>query len=595
MGSTMDAGGNPGSSAGQTARSTPHTPTSAETLTERTVSKYLSTIVDDPSVQLGQIRDALLQRINAEIELENKGRKDAYSSSPPLLKLQVLDELTVVRVLLARRRIVAISLSGARAADDTVLAMFCEMGPDEGLYVISDAPIAQLASDVRPSFSGNAIESLLKRLRIHAPVVSKTIDAHLIPVANGVFDHDQQVLLDFSPDWVFLAKSPVDYDPLAPSPIIDTPHGDQWDVESWIRDLSDDEGVPELLWELLSAVVRPGVRWNKAAFLQSSRGNNGKGTLCELMRGLVGPDGHASVPIANFGKPFALTELVHARAIITDENSVGAFAKDLGDFKAIVTGDIFTLDRKYKDPISVSFSGMVVQCVNDFPKSRDKSASYTRRQLFIPFKKYFGDTERGYIKSDYLKRPDVLRYVLRRVLAMQHTQFSNPAACQELLAQFQRENNPVRDFWMEFEEEYVWGLLPTAFLYDLFVAWFRKTHPAGVPVNRNDFASNLVEVLSSDSQWVYTDPQKKHRPGHKMDDFEPLIAEYDLHDWMNPSYSGTDPAKRCIPALKTFYIGVTRMPLGSSASGAAGGSGVAGGGPEDQAREDSARDELVDA
>jgi putative DNA primase/helicase len=547
-------------------------PTSPETLTEQVVSRYLSSIVDDTSVELGRIRDALLQRINAVISLENKARKDSYSTSPPLVKIHVLDELTVVNVLLARRRIVAVSLSGARSADDTLLSMYSELGPDEGLYVVSDSPIAQLASEIRPSFTANAIDSLLKRLRIHAPVVTKTTEAHLIPVANGVFDHARQTLREFSHDWVFLAKSPVVYDPLAPSPVIDTPHGDQWDVETWMQDLSDDEGVPELLWELLSAVVRPGERWNKAAFLHSSRGNNGKGTLCELMRGLVGPDGHASVPIANFGKPFALTELVHARAIIVDENSVGAFAKDLGDFKSVVTGDTFTLDRKYKDPVSVSFSGMVVQCVNDFPKSRDKSASYTRRQMFVPFKKWFGDTERSYIKSDYLKRQDVLRYVLRRVLAMDHVVFSNPVACQELLAQFQRENNPVRDFWMEFEEDFQWDLLPTAYLYDLFVSWYRKTHPAGVPVNRNDFASHLVEVLSGDGQWSYADPQKKHRPGHKMDNHEPLIAEYDLGDWMNKSYSGSDLTKKCVPSpLRANYIGVLRIPVvGGSTGGNAG-------------------------
>lgn len=573
MGSGAEDGASPLATGRSTSAQSGFTPTSAETLIDRTVTKYLASIVDDRSVTLSEIRDALLQRINAELSLENKGRKDAYSTSPPITKLQALDEMTVVRVLLARHRIVAISLSGARAADDTVLAMYCEMGPDEGLYVVSDAPIAQLASEIRPSFSANAIESLLKRVRTHAEVVAKTTDAHLIPVANGVFDHDQQALLPFSPEYVFLAKSPVEYDENAQNPIIDTPHGDKWDVETWIAELSDDEGVPELLWEILSAVVRPGVRWNRAAFLHSTRGNNGKGTFCELARGLVGPGGHASIPIANFGKPFALSELVHARAIITDENSVGAFAKDLGDFKSVITGDTFTLDRKYKDPVSVSFSGMVIQCVNDFPKSRDKSASYSRRQLFIPFRRYFGGdgVERGYIKSDFLKRPEVLRYVLKRVLHMTHTEFSNPQACQELLAQFQRENNPVRDFWAEFEDEFVWDLLPTAFLYDLFVSWFRKTHPSGIPVNRNDFASQMVEILSADARWIYNDPQKKHRPGQKMNAPELLISQYDLHDWTNKNYTGSDPFKRCVPApLKANYIGVVRVQVVQAAPGAAG-------------------------
>lgn len=571
MGATTDDASNTGR-AGSAAIPANFTPTSAETLVHRTVTKYLTAIIDDPDVTLEQIRDALLQRINAELGIENKLRKDSFSSSPPLTKIQALDELTVVRVLLARRRIVAINLSGSRSADEAVLAMYCDMGPDEGLYVVSDAPIAQLASDIRPSFSGAAIESLLKRMRIHAPVVSKTTDANLIPVANGIFDHATQELLPFSSEYVFLTKSPVDYDPLAQSPVITMPDGEEWTVDSWIESLSDDEGVPELLWEILSAVVRPGVRWNKAAFLHSSRGNNGKGTFCELARNLAGPQGHASIPIADFGKPFALTELIHARAVIVDENDVGAFSQSLGNFKSVVTGDTFTLERKYKDPVSVSFSGMVIQCVNDFPKSRDKSASYSRRQLFVPFRKWFGGdgVERGYIKSDYLRRPEVLRYVLRRTLSMTHTAFSEPAACTELLLEFQKANNPTREFWSEHEDLFVWDLLPTAFLYDLFMAWFRKTHPSGVPVNRNEFASQLVEILAGSSRWTFTDPQKKHRPGQKMSDPEELIDTYGLSDWTNKAYTGSDLAKRCFPfPLRANYIGIVRNPLSSVSGGTA--------------------------
>lgn len=564
MGSTTDKTSSAPASPSAPARPAQFQATSEETLVERTVSAYLEEISSMPQVTLAEIRDDLLSRISGAVALENRARKDNNSPAPQLTKPRVLDEFTVVRVLLARFHIAAIALADGSGGDDmTVLGMYQESGPFEGIYTTSEAAMVRLASQVRPSLTANAIDSLLKRLRAHAPVLRRTTAAHLIAVNNGIFDHERQELLPFGPEHVFLTKSPIDYDASATSPKITHPvDGSVWDVESWIADLSDDEGVPELLWEVISAAVRPGVRWNKAVFLHSTRGNNGKGTLCSLMRNLLGSQGCASIPIANFGKPFALTELIHARAIITDENSVGAFARDLGDFKSVVTGDSFTLDRKYKDPVSVSFSGLVVQCVNDFPKSRDKSASYTRRQLFIPFRKWFGGSERGYIKSDYLARPDVLRYVLKRALEMDHSQFSNPPACQELLAQFQRENNPVRDFWLEFEDEFVWDLLPTAFLYDLFIAWFRKNHPSGIPVNRNEFATQLGEVLVGDGRWSYADPQKKHRPGAKMSAPEHLIFEYQLKDWMNDSYSGNDRDKICVPyPLRVNYVGVARVPV----------------------------------
>lgn len=523
-----------------------------ESVVEDARRKYMDSI-RDKRFGLRAIRDSLLTEIKSAVMEENAVRNKSERLAVP----KALDELTIVETLLARHHIARVNLSGGRDGDNgALLAIYEEEGPNKGLYADDEDLLARLISELAPGMDSGKIKSAIKRMRYHAPRRGRTLDAHLIPVNNGIFDHSTKTLLPFSPDYVFLAKSPVDYDPDAESPVITMPDGEEWEVGKWIADLSDDDGVPELLWEIISAVVRPGERWNKAVFLHSSRGNNGKGTLCSLLRNLVGSDGCASVPIANFSKPFALSELVRARAIITDENPVGAFAKDLGDFKSVITGDKFVLDRKYKDPVSVSFSGLVVQCVNDFPKSRDKSASYTRRQLFVPFRKWFGDIERGYIKSDYLARPEVLRYVLRVALEMDHEQFSNPAACQELLEQFQRENNPVVDFWAEFEDQFVWDLLPTAFLYQLFVAWFRETHPSGILINRNDFLRQLMEIVSDSTVWEHSDCK---RPGKLINVPEPLIAHYQLKDWENASYRGADLFGKCLPhPLKANYRGFVR-------------------------------------
>lgn len=542
--------------------------TSEETLTMNATASYLKGVDPDANIDLSEIRDRLLNRISAEFTIEttqrNADKRLNNADHPKLVKPKALDEFTVATVLLALYQIRAISLAEGRGGSDlTLLGMYDDDPQSEtyGCYVTDESPMVRLAYELKPSLTSKGVESLLKTMKAHAPVVNKTTDAHLIPVKNGVFNHDTQELMDFSSEYVFLTKSPVRYVADAPNPVLIQPDGTPWDIETWMEQLSDDEGVPELLWELVSAHMRPGVRWNKAAFLYSNKGNNGKGTFCMLPRNLLGPEGHASIPIAKFGEQFAKSELVHARAVIVDENPVGAFSKDMGDFKSVVTGDRFTLERKYKDPLSISFSGMVTQCVNDFPKSRDRSASYTRRQLFIPFRKWFGGdgVERKYIKDDYLARTDVLEYALRRVLQMTHTELSNPPASQELLSQFQRENNPVRDFWLDHDEEFVWDLLPTPYLYDLFVAWFRKNHPSGIPVNRNEFVSQLVEVISETDEWDFSDPQKKHRPGLKMSEPEPMVMDYDLKDWMNTTYNGKDWKSKAYPApQRVNYRGVVR-------------------------------------
>lgn len=55
-------------------------------------------------------------------------------------------------------------------------------------------------------------------------------------------------------------------------------------------------------------------------------------------------------------------------------------------------------------PVSFVFRGFMVQCVNEYPRVKDKSDSFFRRQLFVPFMKCFTGIERKYIKDDYLHR-----------------------------------------------------------------------------------------------------------------------------------------------------------------------------------------------
>ena len=81
----------------------------------------------------------------------------------------------------------------------------------------------------------------------------------------------------------------MNYNPNAKNPVIHNPDdGTDWDVESWMADLSDDPEIVNVLWKILGAVIRPNVAWGKAAWLYSESGNNGKGTLCQLMRALCG-------------------------------------------------------------------------------------------------------------------------------------------------------------------------------------------------------------------------------------------------------------------------------------------------------------------
>src|SRR5699024_5912449 len=137
-------------------------------------------------------------------------------------------------------------------------------------------------------------------------------------------------------------------------------------------------------------------------------------------------------------------------------------------FKAVVTNDVITINRKYKAPIAHQHWGFMIQCLNDRPSIKDKSESFYRRQVFVPFTKSFTGRERKYIKDDYLGRRDVLEYVLKRVLTMNYYSLSQPPAVLEALEEFKNHNDPIRAFWAEMRTEFVWDLLPWSFLYQAY-------------------------------------------------------------------------------------------------------------------------------
>lgn len=458
--------------------------------------------------------------------------------------------------------------TGGGSKDSDILAIYgYEKGPGQGLYITDRTYIAQCLRAFAPTLTEPHIDNIISILRGMAEHVDRCNDKNLIPVNNGVFDYRTKELLPFSPDYVFLTKTRVNYVDNPTNPVIHNPDDrTDWDVESWIQSLTDDPEIVELLWEVIGAVVRPGEVWDKAVFLYSKEGSNGKGTLCRLLRNLCGSKAHTGLKIDNLDRDFMLESLLTASAIIADENDVGNYIERAGNFKAIVTRDTICINRKYKTPIQLRFTGVVVQCINSLPHFRDKSNSLYRRLLPIPFNKCFTGAERKYIKEDYMSRPEVLEYVLHKVLHMDYHHLSEPAACRQLLAEYKTDNDTVRQFADDVLPVCVWDLLPLTFLHELYVAWMRRFYPGTKALGRNNFYKDFLQILPEYPDWECADKGKEYASKGRMDKPELLILEYDVKNWYNPSYQGPDPNKRCTIHPNLKYRGILRVAAGGAAT-----------------------------
>lgn len=534
------------------------------------------------------VRRELLNLTNVVLLRDNESRTGADKSR----MLKRLHPFQVAACLQRFHHVVNImpSRNGTDREYD-VLAVYMRQGRNTGVHSPSEEDIKAIARLYDPLMTISDGKEILSILKGGAPRVLLTRHRNLVAVNNGLFNYSRSEplvltlegrtftiepkgLIPFDPAFVCLSKCHIDLDPNADNPRLfdhleDGPDG--WDVESWFRALQDDPEVVELLWQITGAVIRPNVSWNKTAWFFSTVGSNGKGTLCALQRNLIGEGAHTSIPLADFGKEFALEPLLHASAIIVDENPVGTFIDDAANLKSVVTNDVIQVNRKHRMPVAYQFWGFMVQCLNELPRSKDKSESFYRRQLYVPFEKSFTGVEKKWIKDDYLRRPEVLRYVLKRVLLDMddYYRLSEPKACLDLLDEARENNNPTLAFWRAFREEFAWDLLPFTFLYDLFMVWFHRNYPSGIPVNNKVFITGLVEIVRTDTGWYCHDKDQQIRPKSAMDDPEPLIHEYDLTGWMDPLYRGLDPLKKCRPTIRTHYRGLQRYitPSAGSAAG----------------------------
>lgn len=504
-----------------------------------------------------EIEAELMKRIRVQIVRENNAatKGDGRLPMPKYLSFGQIAEILNVTMII--RVIVDGDNENAQ-----LLGVYDEQ---EGIYNTDQKIIHTAAIKLNDTLTKHDLEELINRLMLICDTVYINKNRDLIAVNNGIYNYKTDDLEEFNPSKVFLSKSAVNYNKNATHPVFleedGTPNG--WTIEDWLHDIAVDDEVYQLMWETMGAILRPYVKWNKSVWLYSTTGNNGKGTYCELLRNLLGPKAHASIPIADFAKDFALGPLIGKQAIIVDENDVGAYIDKVGIMKAVITGDIITVNQKFKQPINYRFRGLMVQCLNEYPKVKDKSDSFYRRQIFVPFEKCFTGKENKRIKGEYLNNPALLEYVLFKILHMKFYNLSEPQICKDALNNYKESNDPIRQFWIEFEDEFVWDLVPWKFLFDLYKVWYDQNFPRAQQVSHPVFINSLKVIIKRESiVWDCDDDnKKKYRISNKMSKPEPLICQYNLKEWMSKTYQGRDPKKLCTlkaDDLSASYAGIFR-------------------------------------
>lgn len=506
--------------------------------------------------------DALKKKI-ADVEQDNMSVKGNALKQRLPTKLE-FDEVAVIMMSIFTFR----SIQMTERVEDTLLAVYDhnKNSAKRGIYNPNSGYFCEMMERLAPNFKRHEMDEVLHKIERSVSTVEQTKERHLFAVKNGIYNRQTRQLMPFDSKYVYLTKIPVDYKLNPMNPVLTAPDGYNWDVESWIRDITDnDADTTTLIWQVIADCLQPNYSRHKSIWFYSEKGNNGKGTVGQLIKNLLGKGNYSSLSVTDFNHEFLRETLLGVAANIADENDVSIFIDSVKDYKASVTGDDININRKYQKPLRIQFNGTNIQMMNGLPKTKDKTESFYRRIILVPFMKSFTNNgEREYIKSDYINRKEVLEYVLHKALDMDFDEYIVPQRSAEVLDSYREKNNPVLEFWNEYKEQFVWDLLPTQFLYDLFVKWHERNNPSGKVMSKRTFMDDLLAVVQAQGDpWVdRTGQNKKIQSKGKMDDDEPLITEFglDRHDrsgkatpWMCPDYNGDNRSKkREFPRMKEY-------------------------------------------
>jgi putative DNA primase/helicase len=267
----------------------------------------------------------------------------------------------------------------AAFATDRATDVLYAYDPDTGIFESYGEAVVRekLANNLEHFYTAhekNEVVSRLKGLTTHEQSEFGGPDGH-INVANGVLDLESEELKDHSPEYLYTAGSPVEYDPNAESP--------KW--REFLKDVTTSKRDRMLLQEFAGYTL---MHWDyphhKALFLVGP-GASGKSTFLDTIRALLGDEAVASVTPHELGEErFAGVELHGAWANIRNDIPSETI-HNTGKFKEIVGGDPIKVEEKYQDTFTISPRAKHMYSTNQLPDAAVDDDAFYRRILLVSF------------------------------------------------------------------------------------------------------------------------------------------------------------------------------------------------------------------
>ena len=278
----------------------------------------------------------------------------------------------------------------------------------KGNYEYGQNAIYRAILNNRKDARGSYRKEVMDYLHLMAPN-KRQADPKFIRFRNGVLDIDTGQLVDNPNNYLILNEIPHNWNPKAKSEIVDS---------AFQRIAQNDEAVIANLWEMFGLALYRGHDVSRMILLQGS-GANGKSTLLDMLRHMLGENNCFSLSVCDLGEKFQLVPTMGKLALIGDDISNDYVnGKACAVMKKFVTGD--TVNDQYKGGATFQFKpyATLIYSCNEIPKFADGTYGFERRIHPIPLLARFTPSNAGFDPnlSARLKEETCMEYALTKAI-----------------------------------------------------------------------------------------------------------------------------------------------------------------------------------
>lgn len=267
-------------------------------------------------------------------------------------------------------------------------------------------------------------------------------DTNYIVCNNGLLNLDTLELEEFTPNYISKNKIAVSYNPNAQSDVLDHTLDKIACFGPKLRGI-----IEEMVGYCL-------LRRNELgkSFILTGVGSNGKSTILDVLKTLIGENNISSLGMNELGVRFKTAELYGKMVNIGDDIS-SAYIDDNSIFKKLVTGESVNVERKGADPFDFKNTSKLIFSANEVPRINDTSNGLMRRLVIIPFNAEFKSTDEDFdpFIKDKLLTTESLQHLLNLGLqglkrVLKRNDFETVEEVTAELREYEKENNPILEF-----------------------------------------------------------------------------------------------------------------------------------------------------